>query len=287
MTGASAERAKIVERARALLSMTIENGCTEAEAMTAAAKAAKLMQDYDLALGDIEDVQDTRVAQQSAPMQSMQNRRHMHSAGVWTAPAVADFFDCKCWRDHTEIIFFGSKDDVVLAHVMLNMIRVAMDRDLQSFMDGPGLEIDAHPATLKASFLRGMGQRVSERFDILKHERTAMARSRGNELVVMKGALVDTEFAKLFPNGLGKASRQKPTNNEWAYAHGADAADSLNLFAEEVSHDQSRAARVQAKATKAKQAALRLLHWRDRLADARFKLKTWLADVSWRIRSRW
>jgi hypothetical protein len=84
MTVASAERAKIVERARALLSMTIENGCAEAEAMTAAAKAAKLMEEYDLALGDIEDVQDARVAQQSAPMQSEQNRRHMHAAGLWT-----------------------------------------------------------------------------------------------------------------------------------------------------------------------------------------------------------
>ena len=267
--------------------MTIENGCTEAEAMTAAAKAAKLMEQYDLALGDIEDVQDTRVAQQSAPMQSEQNRRHMHAAGLWTATTIADFFDCRCWRDQTEIMFFGSKDDVVLAHVMLNMIRVAMDRELKTFMDGPGLEIDGHPATLKSSFLRGMGQRVSERFEILKQERTAMARSRGNELVVVKGALVDAEFAKLFPNGLGAAPKQKPTGNEWAYTYGAHAADSLNLFAEEVADDQSDAARAQAKKTKAAQAALRLLGWRNWLTNARFKVKDWLDDMSWRIRNRW
>ena len=33
----------VLERLRALLAMTAEHGCTEAEAMTAAAKAAKIM----------------------------------------------------------------------------------------------------------------------------------------------------------------------------------------------------------------------------------------------------
>lgn len=46
------------ERIKKLLGLTMANGCTEAEAMAAAAKAAKLMAELGLRLGDIELTQD-------------------------------------------------------------------------------------------------------------------------------------------------------------------------------------------------------------------------------------
>src|SRR5262249_12018360 len=150
------ERAKIIERVRALLTMTVENGCTEAEAMTAATLAAKLMEDYDLAITDMKSVYDERIAQQSKPFQSSWNVRQMHAAGIYVAVAVAEFFDCKCWRNQTEIIFFGLRDDVHLAHIMLAMVRFAMDQELAGFLKtitGRG----EHPKSLAASFSKGMG----------------------------------------------------------------------------------------------------------------------------------
>lgn len=237
------EREKIVERVRALLSMTVENGCTEAEAMTAAGKAAKYMEAYDLTYKDVEDVNDTRIAQQSSPMPSAQNRRHMHAAGLYTAVGIGDFFDCRCWRDQTEINFFGDRDDVMLAHVTLNMMRIAMDRELDDFMEREGWSIDVHHATLKASFLRGMGHRIHERFAELKHERQNKTRSRGNELIVVKGELVDAEFAKLFPDGLGKTRPQKPVGSDLAYAYGADAANRQNILTEGLQYDTSETTR--------------------------------------------
>ncbi|MFT7577943.1 MAG: hypothetical protein ACI9XZ_004346 [Alphaproteobacteria bacterium] len=289
VTDPAKQRERIVERARALLSMTVQNGCTEAEAMTAAAKAAKLMEEYDLALGDIKDVQDTRVAQQSEPMQSTQNRKHMHAAGIYAAVAIGDFFDCRCWRDQVEIIFFGAKDDVMLAHVTLNMVRVAMDRELEVFLQGPALEIEGHPATLKASFLRGMGDRISGRFIILKQERTEQARSRGNELVVLKGALVDAEFAKLFPHGLGRANQQKPTGNDWAYSYGAEAADGLNLLTKEVEEEQSENVRAAARATPARQRRAREVLWTPGgwRHDWRFWLEEKRDDLRWWLQEKW
>src|SRR5262249_60914714 len=110
------QRARI-EKVRALLTMTVENGCTEAEAMTAAAMAARLMEEYDLATTEVRSVQDERIARQSAPFQSTENRRQMHPAGIYVAVAVGEFLDCKCWRNHTDIIFFGVKHDVDLAHI--------------------------------------------------------------------------------------------------------------------------------------------------------------------------
>jgi hypothetical protein len=278
VTDSAKQRERIVERARALLSMTVQNGCTEAEAMTAAGKGAKLIGESDLALGDVEDVHDTRVGQQSEPMQSAQNRRHMHAAGVYASVTIGEFFDCKCWRDQVEIIFFGAKDDVMLAHVTLNMVRVAMDRDLSVFLQGPALEIEGHPATLKASFLRGMADRIAGRFTILKQERTAQARSRGNELVVLKGSLVDAEFAKLFPNGLGKANQQKPTGNDWAYSYGAEAADGLNLLTKEVEEDQSETVRAAARATQGQQRGTREVLW---------ALRGWWHDWCFWFQEQW
>jgi len=46
MSTETGQRAKILERVRALLSMTIENSCSENEAMTAADKAANLMEEW-------------------------------------------------------------------------------------------------------------------------------------------------------------------------------------------------------------------------------------------------
>lgn len=51
-----------IRRIRSLLEKTVENGCTEAEAMLAAEKAADLMAEYELTLTDIELGATTRSA---------------------------------------------------------------------------------------------------------------------------------------------------------------------------------------------------------------------------------
>ena len=48
------EREKIAARIRALLAKTVENGCTEAEALAAAQLAAKLLQQYELTLDEVQ-----------------------------------------------------------------------------------------------------------------------------------------------------------------------------------------------------------------------------------------
>ena len=45
---------KLTARIQALRAKTIDNGCTEDEALTAAAKVAELLDRYDLSLSDVE-----------------------------------------------------------------------------------------------------------------------------------------------------------------------------------------------------------------------------------------
>jgi hypothetical protein len=81
--------------------------------MTAAAMAAKLMEQYDLAITDVRSLHDERIARESKPFASGEHPREMHAAGIYVAVAVGEFFDCKCWRNHTEIVFFGLRDDAI------------------------------------------------------------------------------------------------------------------------------------------------------------------------------
>ena len=230
--------AKIIERVRALLAMTTKNGCTEAEAIAAAAKAAELLEQYDLELKDVKSLEDERIAQQSRPFASDGRPREMHAAGIYVSLAIANFFDCKCWRSGIEVIFFGMKDDVELAHAMLSMIRLAMDRELMDFMAGAGKGA-GHPRSVMVSFMKGMGHRLSNRLTQIKAERTAHVRAKGKDLVVVKGNLVEAAYAELM-RGLNLKPRPlKPVKNALAYFAGVQAADRVNLGSKEIKDSQT------------------------------------------------
>ena len=61
-------RDSLIKKIKALLGKTIENGCTEDEAMTAAAHAATLMEQYDLTFKDIEkEIREQKFAADRRP----------------------------------------------------------------------------------------------------------------------------------------------------------------------------------------------------------------------------
>lgn len=79
-TLSNVQHEKLIERVGVLLAMTTKNGCTEAEAMTATALAAKLMEQHDLEAKDVAALKDERIAQQSKPFASAKRPREMHAA---------------------------------------------------------------------------------------------------------------------------------------------------------------------------------------------------------------
>ena len=58
----------------------------------------------------------------------------MHAAELHVAPAIGEFFDCKCWRNEAESVFFGHWADVERAHVMLAAVRSTMEREFRRFL---------------------------------------------------------------------------------------------------------------------------------------------------------
>jgi hypothetical protein len=142
----------------------------------------------------------------------------IHAAELYVAPAIGEFFHCKCWRNQAESLYFGQWEDVERAHAMLAMIRSAMEREVADFFETrTGGE---NPKMLAASFSKGMGFRIGERLRRLKAGRAATVLARARDL---------TEgFTKLLQQTPSKSDM--PTISTIAYAAGVKAGDRVELI---------------------------------------------------------
>jgi len=142
----------------------------------------------------------------------------IHAAELYAAPAIGEFFDCKCWRNQAETFFFGQWTDVARAHAMLATIRSAMEREFVYFFEtGTGGE---NPKTLAAAFSKGMGHRISQRLQRLKAGRPAN--------VLASGKVLAAAFADLFTGVFLK--RTRASISTIAYAAGVEAGDRVELI---------------------------------------------------------
>src|SRR4051812_33018181 len=116
---------RLKTRIQGLRSKTTDNGCTEAEALSAAAKVAELLDRYDLSLTDV-DIRD-------APCE----RREYETYRKKRIPlddcigAIANFCDCRVWREKNQTgearyVFFGLRSDIEVAHY--NAVRSELGR---------------------------------------------------------------------------------------------------------------------------------------------------------------
>ncbi|NOU05235.1 MAG: DUF2786 domain-containing protein, partial [Hyphomicrobiaceae bacterium] len=205
------QRQKLIHRIRALMDKTEDNGCTEAEALTAAGMVDKLMQEYDLTFKDVNV--DEEMAASSFGARS---RRHtlyrggFHESAQYLCSTVAGYFDCKAFmrKADTSVLIFGEKDDSQSAHQMLAMLALAMDQEWERYRKGEGRSEHGHTiAQLRKSFMLGMAVRLKERVLELKAARSHA--SRGTALVVVKGQVVTDRFAKyLRDSGIQLQSRR-------------------------------------------------------------------------------
>ena len=142
----------------------------------------------------------------------------IHAAELYVAPAIGEFFDCKCWRNQAESFYFGQCEDVERAHAMLAMIRSAMELEVADFFETrTGGE---NPKILAASFSKGMGVRIGQRLQRLKAGRLATILARAKEFTAT--------FARLLQQTPLK--RDMLTISTIAYAAGIKAGDRVELI---------------------------------------------------------
>jgi hypothetical protein len=196
---AALERLKT--RLQGLRSKTTDNGCTEAEALLAAAKVAELLDRYDLSLTDVE----IRTAQ--CVQRHYETRRKKRIPLDDCIDAIANFCDCRVWREKSQsgnarnarYVFFGLPSDVEVAHYLTELIDSAARSELGRYKNSAGYQRfrhqDRHVAN--SSFTLGMIASVADKLSAMKRERDAVKNCSGRDLVVLKASVVDAELAKL------------------------------------------------------------------------------------------
>lgn len=254
------ELTRIKAKIKAMSEKTIENGCSEHEAMAAAAFVGRLLIQYNLSMEEI-DVREE-------PCITVARKRKGKRAHPldYTLVSLAAFCDCKVWTN-TEFAgwsqrydrktrtwkrtakmarngfsLFGHESDIALALYLYDVIEAALATELKGFKKS-AVYTDARVASRKSasvSFAHGYATRVSERLRAMKATRdkemeevVAAAASpagskTGTALIVLKGQIIEEEFDKLGVK-LRTLSSSKSIRDDLAYYHGDAAGGRVNL----------------------------------------------------------
>ena len=189
---------KLKTRIQGLRAKTTDNGCTEDEALSAAAKVAELLDRYDLSLTDVEI--------REAPCERCEYETHRKKRIPLDdcIGAVANFCDCRVWREKNQAgearyVFFGLRSDIEVAHYLTELIDNAVRSELGRYKTSAGYRRfrhqDRHLAN--SSFTLGMVASIADKLMAMKAERDAVNNGTGRDLVILKASVVDAELDKL------------------------------------------------------------------------------------------
>lgn len=193
----TAELDRVKSLVRALTARTVERGCSEAEAMEAAAKVGQLLSVYGLSMTEVA-LRDEACAER---------RLMMDGTGApalrWLFPALLRFTGCRGWTDgRHEMVLFGLDPDVQMGEWLLLTLAAALRNETARF-HASGACPRRNAAAALRSFRYGFAARVAARLDELaaEQEQTVAARDAqaagGTALVLAKARKIDAAFAQL------------------------------------------------------------------------------------------
>lgn len=193
MTDSLQER--VIAKLQKLKEMTVANGASEQEAITAAKAMRELMDQHNLTLTDIE-IKQEEVIEETFDRESVyeidgtdhciQGLERYCGVKIWfTKRYEADFL-----TGHTTKVrllsIFGRKPDTQMAHYLYEVIGEAIKQE-SKFLKG----------VQRTLFETGMATRVNERLIAMVEALEPVAKTAsGSALVVVKNALVEEAFAK-------------------------------------------------------------------------------------------
>jgi len=125
----SADLEKVRARLRALKSKTVENGCTQEEAMGAAEKAAELLSRHGISEQDLLEEEYSELG--------MDVGRRSPLETVWGA--IGHFADCKAFWDQRggklRFVYFGRESDVLVAEYIHGVMHRACLQAIKEFKE--------------------------------------------------------------------------------------------------------------------------------------------------------
>lgn len=240
------ERAKA--RIRALAEKTVQNGCTDAEALAAAEMVGRLLDRYMLTMDEVQ-LRASPCIQAVVPMAG---RRRGPIDGC--VPAIARFCHCIVWLEEAEVtppspalsrppgqrsghrpgkryVYFGFEADVQMAVYLHAIIARAIATETEGFRQADQRLKAARLRLATRSFQHGLVTRLAERLATLHAERETGLRTetvRGTALVLAKHSVVAEAFRETKIR-LSRRGTAAMTVDQRAFAAGALAGNGINL----------------------------------------------------------
>jgi hypothetical protein len=228
------KRDSIIKKIQLLKQKTVSNGCSEAEAMSAAEKILQLLNEYDLSMTEVE--MKSQVYQDSFIEVDGSVRKPIHDL----VSAIGVFTDTKVWfeKGYKQFVyhFFGSKNDVEFAHYLFDLLSNSMDFEYSKYQKTREYSVIGGKKA-RSPFYKGMAIRLNERLkkmkvDVKKNNETGL-------VVINKSALVLAKFNEL---NLRLSTERRTVkirkDSASAYYSGKSAADNINI--QKVLKDQVR-----------------------------------------------
>lgn len=229
------ELAKVKARIRALAAKTVDRGCSEAEALAAAAKVGELLDVYGLSMSEVE------LREEACVERRIGNQGTAGTALRWLLPALLRFCECRGWTDgRHEIVLFGLEPDVQMAEYLLHVVAGALrfeENRYKASRDYLQATWKHTPQSVLRSYRYGFADRVAKRLDAMSAERhhaqearraESMGRSASTALVLAKERKVEEGF-----RGLGVRLRTVRTTatvrDKGAFGRGAEAGGRVGL----------------------------------------------------------
>jgi hypothetical protein len=226
------ELAKVKARIRALAARTVERGCSEAEAMAAAAKVGELLEVYGLSMSEVE------LREEACVQRVLVFDDPRRQAMGWLFPALLRFTECRGWTvGRADYVIFGLEPDVQMAEYLMQVIATALHYEESRFRRLPDyLRARAAPQSVLRSFRIGFADRVAARLEELgAHRRAAeqarqqaQQRSGGTSLMVIKERKIEDGFRSLGVR-LRTVTRSTVVRDRGAYGRGREAGGRVGL----------------------------------------------------------
>jgi hypothetical protein len=222
-------RKAVLKKLRAFAQRTVENGCTEAEAIAAAEAMQKLQHEYNMTLTDA-DILDAEYVTEKMQL----GNQRMHPV-VGAVMGVAIFTSTKMYKSGATLYIFGEKHKVDNAIYLISTIQSAMELEFLNYRGTEAYLRETwyhHGQTIRSSFMNGMAHRLYHRLlqmhKELMEQDVTVSQTTGNSLVVMSDKALDEAFRRQNPN-LRSGRRQTTSRSANASAAGRSAADRVGL----------------------------------------------------------
>lgn len=221
------ERQKLLTKIRALLAKTVENGCTEAEAMSALSMSSAMMDACEVTEADLNELKEEK-----ATVEQAGDMRDPHHIRGMLAVNIAKFTSTKVWTSNNKkkFNFCGLPSDIEFAIWLLETLTSFTQHKLKEYLwvqRLTSLEPSAKRRVING-FVFGCTGRINERLRQLMQQTKNHANKNANALVVIKSELVDRKMKELNLN-LTKPRNRGSRIEDGSYEAGKKAGDKASF----------------------------------------------------------